>query len=58
MSVYDAQGNVIAEILEDPLVHVEDHDVGGIVNGPPLTFDLCCMLLYEKDWYYASVINE
>mmetsp|Transcript_11153 Transcript_11153/g.18170 ORF Transcript_11153/g.18170 Transcript_11153/m.18170 type:complete len:186 (+) Transcript_11153:2-559(+) len=34
MAVYDAQGNVIAEMLEDPLMHVEDHDVGAMVNGP------------------------
>eukprot|EP00581_Thalassiosira_minuscula_P012021 CAMPEP_0183729066 /NCGR_PEP_ID=MMETSP0737-20130205/29646_1 /TAXON_ID=385413 /ORGANISM="Thalassiosira miniscula, Strain CCMP1093" /LENGTH=724 /DNA_ID=CAMNT_0025961171 /DNA_START=95 /DNA_END=2269 /DNA_ORIENTATION=+ len=31
IAVYDAQGNVIADMLGDPLVHVEDNDVGGIV---------------------------
>lgn len=30
MEVYDAQGNVVPEVLEDPLVQVEEHDV--IVN--------------------------
>mmetsp|Transcript_11910 Transcript_11910/g.25807 ORF Transcript_11910/g.25807 Transcript_11910/m.25807 type:complete len:224 (+) Transcript_11910:534-1205(+) len=32
IAAYNAQGNVMAAMLEDPLVNVEDHDVGEIAG--------------------------